>query len=545
MSSFTLSRKLKLFLIVMVLLKYSLLAVFFLLQGMAIELAIAKDNIYYNLGGILVFYCLIKIIVMICDISQKFSIEYFKESLIKSQWAKHFPNKIFCDTRHHGGDLYLLFFDYWPKMFELQCAILINYCTVIWVLCLAWGLFFYAKFYYGMIVVLLIFILTYISKMLFVNDIGKSQKAINSHKSSIVLWINQYFDGYREISKNWQNSDLLVWKQDIYNSYYVAKKQYNLFYLYRDLLGQLLVELPFIINSILVILSVYYGLLSITQMFIWIGLAQFMINASNSYFENKINQKQRDTLLIQINAIITNFQISNVVSSNLKKTSSKSVLSQVILSDGSHNTLSLNPGVYHIQGANGSGKSTLLNIILDYERNFKIKNNLNFDNLVDALSMTNIRVIERDAVIFDSLQEFSLQVLGPSNMQHDQCQWFNRVKTNTFMLFSRELAEQWLQIFTDLNYKYNNRANNTLSSGERVTLSFIRFLCGWTSDVKLLIIDECEAFLDQNNKRLFTLSVNQLAMNIAIFISNHERTSKVVSFEGYKEQNIKHENLTN
>lgn len=527
----------------MVLLKYLLLAVFFLLQGMAIELAIAKDSIYYNLCGILVFYCLIKIIVMICDILQKFSIEYFKELVIKSQWAKHFPAKIFRDTRHHGGDLYILFFDYWPKMFDLQCAILINYCTVIWVLCLAWGLFFYAKFYYGMIVVLLIFILTYISKMVFVNDIGELQKAINGHKSSIVLWINQYFDGYKEISKNWQNSDLLAWKQEIYNPYYLAKKKYNFFHLYRDLLGQLLVELPFIINSVLVILSVYYGLLSITQMFIWIGLAQFMINASNSYFENKINQKQRDTLLIQINSIITNIERSNLVPSNLNKSPSRSLLSQVLLNDGSHNTLSLKPGIYPIQGANGSGKSTLLNIISGYEREFKIKNNVNFDNLINDLSITNTRVIERDAVIFDSLKEFSLQVQGPGNTQHSQCQWFNRVKINTFMLFSREIAEQWLQVFTDLNYKYNNRAANTLSSGERVILSFIRFICGWTSDVKLLIIDECEAFLDQNNKKLFNLSVNQLAVNMAIFISNHERTNKVISFKGYKGQNKKHENL--
>ena len=49
----------------------------------------------------------------------------------------------------------------------------------------------------------------------------------------------------------------------------------------------------------------------------------------------------------------------------------------------------------------------------------------------------------------------------------------------------------------------------------------MRFFCSWNEYVKLLIVDECDAFLDYENKQLFTQTLSELSKYMAIYISFH------------------------
>jgi ABC-type bacteriocin/lantibiotic exporter with double-glycine peptidase domain len=285
-------------------------------------------------------------------------------------------------------------------------------------------------------------------------------------------------------------------------------------------MSQILVELPFIINSALVILGVYYKYITLTQLFIWVGFCQFMINASNAYFENCVKKKERKILSDQSSDILNRFKNTIHQGANQEAIVNNYVTSEVTLRDGSKNILSLTPGIYRLFGSNGSGKSTLLNIILGYERRYSILEQNGLEELINAVQTSNIRLIERDSVIFECLSGFDAQITGPSNTCH--AHWKKTMIDSISQLLDDTLAKQWIMIFLALEMEYTNRKDKNMSSGEKIIISFIRFFVSWDSSVRLLVIDECDSFLDHDKKTLFKEAVIKLSHHMAIFISSHD-----------------------
>lgn len=503
----------------MIFVKYSLWCYFFVLQGKAIELAIGKNKlakeVIYTLAG----FILVKMVVMLCDVFQKFLVEYYKNIEIKHQWSCYIPKYIYSDTQNKKNDMNVLFFDYFPKLFEFKVALLHNKVTIFSVFALTTIAFAHTEFFLGLTALFLVFVLNYLSKNIFVKKIDYYQREGYQSKITILNWIEQYFSSYRELSKNWQGISNTSWKDDVYNNYFLSKKNQIASYLYRDLLAQILVELPFLLNTSIVILGVYYEYLTLTQLFVWVGFSQFMINASNAYLEKKIIKKQIDTLSECTTSIIHNFspQASTTVITN---NSSNFLFSEVVMQDGKINKLSLEPGLYRIKGGNGSGKSTLMNIILSYERmdyDFKCTNFAYFINHIDQ---SKVRVIDREAVVLDCFKEFNTQVCGPNTSYQV---WLEPVSHSIHRLLTHELATAWIKVFHGLETEYTDRANKILSAGERVILSLMRFFCSWDIEVNLLIIDECDSFLDHKKKALFIDTVNELAQHMAVYISCHDK----------------------
>ena len=190
------------------------------------------------------------------------------------------------------------------------------------------------------------------------------------------------------------------------------------------------------------------------------------------------------------------------------------------MQDGNVNRLSLEPGLYHIKGGNGSGKSTLMNAILGYERkDYDFKSD-NFSYLVNKIDQNKVRVIDREAVIFDCFIKFTNQVCGP---EASYPTWLEPVSYSLSELLTVDLANAWMKVFKDLELEYTGRKDKILSSGERVVLSLMRFFSSWRRDVNLLIVDECDSFLDPEKKTLFINTVNELARHMAVYISCHDR----------------------
>lgn len=512
-------KKLKTITGVIVFVKYSLWCYFFILQGRAIELAIEKNKLQKELIYTLAGFILVKMVVMLCDIFQKFFIEYYKNIELKYQWSYHLPKDIYSENQNKKNDINILFFDYLPKLFEFKVTILQNNVTIFSVFALTIIAFIYTEFLLGILALSLVFFLNYLSKNIFVKKIDDYQKESYHSKITILNWIEQYFSSYREISKNWQGIASASWKNNIYDKYFISKKNEIAFYLYRDLLAQVLVELPFLVNTSIVILGVYYEYLSLTQLFVWVGFSQFMINASNAYLENKITRKQEDTLNEHTVSILQNFspKTSKVITEGK---SCNFLFSEVVMQDGEINKITLEPGLYHIKGGNGSGKSTLMNIILGYERRFYDFKSASLLHLINNINHIKVRVIDRDAVVFDCFKDLNSQICGPTTVH---TRWRETISHSLHQLLAIDLAKEWMNIFTNLEIEYNIRKDNNLSSGEKVVLSLMRFFNSWNMDVNLLIIDECDSFLDCEKKNLFINTLNGLAGHMAVFISCHDR----------------------
>ena len=344
----------------MVFVKYALWCCFFILQGRAIELAISKNILAKELIYTLVGFIFVKMMVMLCDVFQKFLAEYYKNNALKNQWSCHIPKAIYRDNQHQKNDINVLFFDYLPRLFECKIAAWSNRITILAVFVLTIVAFVHTDFFWGFLALLLVFALNYLSKNVFVKKIDAYQKACYQSKITTLDWIEQYFASFREVSKNWLGPAAISWKNDTYNHYFISKKNQTIFYLYRDLLAQLLVELPFLLNTAVVIMGVYYEYLTLMQLFVWVGFSQFMISASNAYLENKILKKQIDTLSDQSLLIIENFSAyrpKTLIENNRLYRNSRGSTSRGLSAGSRDPSTTLDPG--HTPGIPVEPKNTL------------------------------------------------------------------------------------------------------------------------------------------------------------------------------------------
>lgn len=494
-------------------------SLFFILQGRAINIAMNKKNIYMELIDTLIEFVLVKMTVMFCDVFQKFIIEYHKNYFLKNQWSKKFPINIHRDNLNGKNDISMLFFDLLPNQYDLEVSIVTNRITIVIIFSLTLVVFLYNGFTLSIFALFFVFILNYLSKNIFTNQIDKFKENAFSYHIAILNWIDQYFASYKEISKNWRGIANSAWKDIIYEKYFTAKNNLVFFHLYRDLLSQILVELPFLVSTSVVIVGVYYEYISISQLFIWTGFSQFMINASNAYLDNRVKMKQRATLHCKSNAILSIFKETPVRRAELTVIN-KSFISEVTLRDGTKNVISLASGIYHIRGGNGSGKSTLMNMILNFDRQQHYFDNINFSEFVCTLNEENTRVIERDTIVFDCFDDFNSQICGPINIFNEQ--WKIKINKSISQLLDKPMANKWQRIFNSLEYEYISRRTKAMSSGEKVILSVMRFFASWNANVNLLVIDECDSFLDVDKKTLFIQTIDRLSSSMAIYICTHD-----------------------
>lgn len=501
-------------------LKYTLWCLFFFYQGRAIELATATEEVLSLLMSTLLYFILLKVGVISCDILHQYITEQEKNRAMQSTWEKKFPSHVYKDTEAKHNLMYLLFFDYMPNLFELECHLITNRIMMWSVLLVSLGLFYITHFIWGALALLLVFSLNYLSKNICIKAIDQQQKALNQHKRHLSHWMHQFFSAYREVSKNWPFDVLKTWPKTMYQKLFLTQKKMTQLHLYRDLLSQALVELPFLVNTAGVILALYQHYLSVTQLFVWIGVSQFAIQASNAYLENKLYRKKRTTLTHEAQHILQTLGYKPPCA-HAKKTPALPAIN-ITLQDGTQNQLALKPGLYPITGKNGAGKSTLLNLVLGYERQLKSPAYHPLKHLLASVHPQSIRVIERDAVVFDCINSFEAQVFGPT--PHKNTSWEHVITHRVTPLLGVSLTYQWLDLFRTLEARYNQRLDKSFSSGERVMLSFMRCLLSWSNQIKILVIDECEAFLAPDVKQHFVQSIDKLSQKTAIFMSSHQLT---------------------
>lgn len=114
-------------------------------------------------------------------------------------------------------------------MFELEIFLIINKVIIFSVFTITISAFLYTGFFIGIVALLLVFILNYLGKNIYVKKIDDCQKETSYNKIKILNWVEQYFFSYREISKNWQEANS-SWKNEVYNNYFTSKTDQIVFY---------------------------------------------------------------------------------------------------------------------------------------------------------------------------------------------------------------------------------------------------------------------------------------------------------------------------
>src|SRR5439155_19231844 len=112
--------RLKKIIVLVVSLRYVLWCYFFVFQGRAIDLAINKNALCRQVIYVLVTFSLIKLLVMSCDVFEKFITAQCKNIDLQYQWACHAPREIYRDSQKNKSSLNVLFFDYLPELFDKE-----------------------------------------------------------------------------------------------------------------------------------------------------------------------------------------------------------------------------------------------------------------------------------------------------------------------------------------------------------------------------------------------------------------------------------------
>ncbi len=520
MFNFQSLKKIKIILALINIIKYGAWCGFFSFQGQAIQQAMDSNSLMEQLVFTLIWFLATKLIVMIADVLSQFVTSYFENYEIEQQWNVHFPKKLYRDNENKNNTIYLAFFTYLPDLFTVECSIVISLCTIISVCVIVISLLIYTEFYYGVLALSAVIILNLLSKKIFLKQLNRYHTETHDNREKVLGWVNQFFRGYKEIAFNWFGQ-VNAWVNSVFAAYYQSKRTLIITQLKRNILSQLLVEVPFIINTSLVIIAVRLNHLSVTQMFVWVGISQFVINATNAFLEYQVNTVRKKLLINKLQVISAAFavQLENVLP-EINAFGHPMEEVAITLQDNSLNYLSLKPGIYHVQGKNGSGKSTLFNIISGYERNLKVSNHSQLLLFLQNIKTSAIRVIEREPEIFNSLKTFNQQILGYEASK--LCQWEQLLEEKMSPILSCDLLYDLKKFSLALNEKFSTRVNGYLSSGEKIFISILRALTSWNATIHLLIIDECVAFLDAKAKVLFYRCLNELAVSIPIFVSSHE-----------------------
>jgi len=176
-----------------------------------------------------------------------------------------------------------------------------------------------------------------------------------------------------------------------------------------------------------------------------------------------------------------------------------------------------------VSGSNGSGKTTLMDALLGMRENYDHWDPESVHALRAELG-TQIRLIERDPEIYPDLVQLDAQIFGNPNALDD----YSKLDAQIIQALGTELGSQWIRRIHSLREQWEQRSDQTLSSGEKTILSFARCFSHWSDQVRLLVLDESDSALDSDMRALLKSTLEKLSKKIAVYQIKHEDQSPVL-----------------
>ncbi len=491
---------------------------YFFSQGNLVNDILNKNINKLNATIILVVFY--RIFMLLSDVFLQNLKEYFAVLYYKKQMLNFYPEKIFKDFKDKSAYIFDTLSSSLNSLYMHNIDIMIHRVAFIVAIFLYLFILYNSQFIIGGISILIICLIMYFFRNLYNEKIELSFECVAEKKKQLLIWNQEYFDSYREIFTIWSNHiQGNKWFYEILNGYLKSRLNNIKLLLIKNLLSQLIVEMPFIILICSIFLGVYYEKLTITEAFLWIGASQFILAVSQNIAKNQLLKKYVLDCKNRIDGVreMIADKKDDVIDISIDSHKEISFTLQK-----NHTVILRNyPGIYYITGDNGIGKTTLLDTILGYCRDPYYKT-FSMNSLKMGLTESAIRIITTEAIafsVFPTLNEQIIGIIGSNKFSSTSVEC--RIALNLADYLSTPLIQQWVKRLQQLRLKFDNISGYQLSLGERVMLSCLRNWFYWDNEVKLLLIDECDACLDAHNKALFHESLSELRQFIAIFIISH------------------------
>jgi ABC-type transport system involved in cytochrome bd biosynthesis fused ATPase/permease subunit len=344
---------------------------FFLGQGWLIQAAVAGPN-KQNGGSMALLFGWVaaaKLLMMFSNIVSEHGRLYVSQKELSYQLNSRFPTRVYKDYAGRGNDILHAFIEYVPQCVDNIYQRFINNFSFALIMGMILVMGVWQQFYLGLALAVMILLFSFVHQRAFGNHLEQKVQSVQNHYRGLVQWIGEYFAGFKELSKNWGEPITSgQWLHARLQGYCRSKRSLNRAILAKDIVVQPLVEMPFLLATLVMLGSVYTRYVDFAAAFMWIGLLQQALVAAQSLGKNvELDKKQQQARshFQQVIASITQANVGIVNTASQKMRNGKLV---VRLRDGCQVNLGLRPGFYAIVGANGSGKSTLLNTITGYDR---------------------------------------------------------------------------------------------------------------------------------------------------------------------------------
>lgn len=512
-----------------ILLQYATGITFFFTQGLLINDIIYKDRDTKEIFFMLALMVAFKMLMISANVVIENVKAYYSNKELDYQFAKNFPREIFKDYVEKSSVYFQCFNDNVPRFFNSALSILTNQFTFFVMATFYIGFMVYTKFLLGGIFLALLSLSVFINEKLSNKKINTLMEDIESNKRGVLVWMSEYFHGYKETSRVWPALIRNIsWFEEIYQRYKSLKEKLLIYFFKKNLGSQFLIEFPFVLATSAILLGLYFGKLSLPLVFAWLGISQFVLTATQSLAKNSELKKNLSSSKKILQDFLAELDHHSAIKTSL--VANQKTEYQFLLQNGSPVTLAITPGIYPINGENGAGKTTLLDTLLSFDRTSTFNTDNNMYAIKTLINFSNIYVIDRNSVVFSDMHTFEEQISGPKTLLvNKNTDVFLKIRQNLEPVIGQELSNQWLTALQTLRDVFDKRARPSLSLGEKILLSCARNWYAWHSDIKILILDESDSSLDKKNKILLLQTIEQLSQTVAIYLVSHHLQPKLLT----------------
>lgn len=434
-----------------------------------------------------------------------------------ASWNQFLPLRIEKHVAAHGSAFYNHVYGTLPKLSQLRIDLVIEACLVTSIISIFVGKAIHDGLWLILLFLPFIILTAHMSSLVYRQSYLEKANNIIQDRSVLISWVERYFKANKELYVNWRASEnngaFLSWYsgrgRQIYENFLAQAR----IHFKRDVIGSLLVDWPFIICSVLIIIAAFQGLMSPGDVLIWLGLTDYLVSASLKIKAIKDTRSQIHSLTNLIDQDLGWIREATAIAGSEDEVEPQSFA----LLDGSQVNVGISPGFYHIAGANGSGKSTLVETLIGFNRHYKKWPEATISSYRSFLH-GRTRLIDREAVIFPEWNSFEEQIFG---VLYDKQQSMDRFARNLRHILGQELSGYWLEKIAMIGEKWEQRVDRNLSTGERVTLAFARCLSNWDSSVRVIVADECDSNLDATTRSKFIETLDTLAQKHAVYMISH------------------------
>jgi ABC-type molybdenum transport system ATPase subunit/photorepair protein PhrA len=496
---------------------------FFYLQGIIIHNILAHTTTIQPLLHLLGSLIFLKIIMVALDLSSENLKDQYASKEFDYQFINYFPSFIYKDIADKHSLYFNIFSQNIPILFSNTVAIAVSSISFCMIIISFITLLLISHFYLGG------FIIAFLIASIFLNQAlyGKKMTDLFIHleksRQHLIKWIHHYFLSFREISHCWCfATDNKKWFNSTYALFSKSKRIIIRTLFIKNISSQLLVEIPFISVTAVILLGVFKQSISFPIAFAWIGLSQFILTAAKNISRNHQLSSQRNAASRTLDQFISTLNTKPTHPLDSSEASTAKTISAYPFALLNNDTVQLGTQAkqYIISASNGTGKTTLIDTLIDYDRLASYNNSQLMRQLKDCFPKQSIRVIDNAAILFDSLTGFEQQISGPIKTVAAE-HAFKKISNNLSGWLGQSTIYAWINILENIKQRYEARVDKRLSQGETVLLSFARSWYSWHPDIKLLILDECDAPLDASNRSLVLETLSQLSQKITIFNISH------------------------